>query len=364
MLGRSKPRAPAPSQQGMADLPTQRVLSLSSQGLSEPEIVRTLNQEGYSPSQVNMAMKDAMRSGATGPRGPEPPRPPHMAPPAPAPTGAPMDQQTGGPPQTYSRNPPMPRPMPPQYQAPPARHAAPPAPAAPRPPPRDSMGTPMEMQPRPFAQDRFAPTQWDDDDMMDDDFDIDNLPRERKMGPGALISDLEGDIPGGQPQPVEREPLPFARAPLPKDKDDRTRELKERKRRDVEELIEQITEEKWQDMSKRVQDLEERAEKMSADIRNGTAQAAGPAPEEMGKIKDDLSSLKHGMEDTNARIDSLEEVMKGSLTPMLNSIKKLKSAAAGSAAHPAPEASLPKASASPEEEETPRYAPPKEKEGE
>jgi hypothetical protein len=46
-------------------------------------------------------------------------------------------------------------------------------------------------------------------------------------------------------------------------------------------------------------------------------------------IKQDIDEQKRGIEDANARIDSLEEVVKGSLTPMVESIRKFSHAVKG-----------------------------------
>ena len=46
--------------------PTERVVALSSQGLSEPEIIQAMKQEGYSPVQVDGAMREALRGAAAG----------------------------------------------------------------------------------------------------------------------------------------------------------------------------------------------------------------------------------------------------------------------------------------------------------
>lgn len=53
----------------------ERVRSLSAQGLSEPEIIRTLRTEGYSPSDVDRAMKEAIKTAVSPPRGEGPPTP-------------------------------------------------------------------------------------------------------------------------------------------------------------------------------------------------------------------------------------------------------------------------------------------------
>lgn len=43
----------------------ERVATLSSQGFSEPEIIKTLRDEGYSPMEVDKAMKTALKSATT-----------------------------------------------------------------------------------------------------------------------------------------------------------------------------------------------------------------------------------------------------------------------------------------------------------
>lgn len=63
-------------------VPTGRVLQLSSQGVSEPEIIQTLKSEGYTPLQVDQAMKDALKSSVGTSTGTAPAMSP--APPAPA----------------------------------------------------------------------------------------------------------------------------------------------------------------------------------------------------------------------------------------------------------------------------------------
>jgi prefoldin subunit 5 len=45
---------------------SQRVSTLSGQGYSDPDIIRTMRTEGYSPSEVDSAMKSALRGAAAG----------------------------------------------------------------------------------------------------------------------------------------------------------------------------------------------------------------------------------------------------------------------------------------------------------
>lgn len=56
---------PAPGQGGRI-IPTDEVRALSSRGVSEPDIIRTLRREGYSTNEIDQAMKEALRSRVSG----------------------------------------------------------------------------------------------------------------------------------------------------------------------------------------------------------------------------------------------------------------------------------------------------------
>jgi DNA-binding transcriptional MerR regulator len=47
-------------------IPTDEVRALSSRGVPEPDIIRTLRREGYSTSEIDQAMKDALKSRVSG----------------------------------------------------------------------------------------------------------------------------------------------------------------------------------------------------------------------------------------------------------------------------------------------------------
>ncbi len=282
-FGKKKAERPVGPSSGLG-VPTQKVMALSSQGLSEPDIVRRLREEGHTPLEVDRAMKDAMRAGSGTQR--------PYAQPSPAPPPAP------------------PAPVgPQQFRAAPA-----PAPVPEEPP-----------MPRFGPQNRFAPTNWGDDDDMNDDFNaekVERMPREKRMGPSAFMGGMDDDLPPLPEDAEEPEPLPFAQVPLPKQRDDRIRELKDRRRKEIEELTEEITEEKWKDLMSRVRLLEENLEKISGDIKNAPAQARGGSPEDIGPVREELANQKESIEEVNARIDSLEDVVKSSLSPMLESVRK------------------------------------------
>jgi hypothetical protein len=159
---------------------------------------------------------------------------------------------------------------------------------------------------------------------MDDDMDMGKLPNERRFGPEPFLSDMEGEGPSPPGPGKEPEPLPFAEPALPKGGGDRFKEIKDRRRREMEELTEEVSEEKWGDMMNRIHTLEEKVEEMTTSVKSASTEIAGPGapPMEIDSIRKDIETQKHTIEDANARIDSLEEVVKGSLTPMVESIKK------------------------------------------
>ncbi len=312
MFGLSKKKdAGGPAPAGPR-IPTDKVVSLSSQGLSEPEIIKTLREDGFSPLEVDRAMKDALRTG-TGVQQPSaPPIPGRPSLPA-GPIGAP----------------PLPGDFPSEPLPPPPPQMAPPTPAPPPMPPLPGQPPSYGQQqggglPPAFGQPtQYQPSPWDTDDDLDDDFK--DLPKEKRIGPGAFMDDLDEPLPPGPPgvAGAEKEPLAFNQ-PLPKGGDDRIRELKDRRRKEVEELTEEVTEEKWSDMMNRVHALEGKIDEMAAGVKSAADQEPGPGmpPQEIESIRKEIEEFKHTIEDANARIDSLEEVVKGSLTPMVESIRK------------------------------------------
>lgn len=303
MFGLSKKKnAGAPAPAGPR-IPTEKVVSLSSQGLSEPEIIKTLREEGFSPLEVDRAMKDALRTG-TGVQSPPQARQGPMGPPSPPPLPG--------------TQPSAPLPAPPLQAAAPTP-APPPYPPLPGQPPGQQPGG----LPPSFPQQQYQPSPWGAEDDLDDD--MEDLPKEKRMGPGAFMDDLEAPLPPGPLGAAgeERKPLPFAE-PLPKGGDERVKELKDRRRREVEELTEEVSEEKLSEMMNRVNALEGKIDEMASGVKSAADQVPGPGmpPQEIESIRKEIENQKQTIEDANARIDSLEEVVKGSLTPMVESIRK------------------------------------------
>jgi len=288
-------RAPAPIG---PRIPTDRVVELSARGYSEPEIIKSLKDGGYTPLEVDRAMKEALRAG-TGQRStmPQPPSPPPRFPRQ----EPPVSQR-----ETFREPPPFPdeRPEP-----------------APAPRQEPDFGRSEMREPQ---------SPWEAEEDMDD-FNEEPYLSKPKPFHENLMERFDEDLP--LPPPVDRdrdrEPIPFQESPLPKGRDDRMKELKDRRIRETEELAEQIVDEKWRGMDSRQKRLEEKIENMAASARSAPGQpgsAPGIKSEEVEAMRREIESQKHAIEDTNARIDSLEEVVKGSLTPMMESLKKFSSA--------------------------------------
>jgi len=101
-LFRKKPKkeepsfVPPPSPETGRVTPTHEVQALSSRGVPEPDIINTLRREGYSTSEIDQAMKEALKSRVSGePQGPPPAAQPPVGGEAysPAPEPAPIAEQ-------------------------------------------------------------------------------------------------------------------------------------------------------------------------------------------------------------------------------------------------------------------------------
>ena len=128
LFGKKKKEVPAGMPEGV---PTERVIQMRQQNLSNDQVIQTLQQEGYNSSQIFDAMSQADIKGVVSGEGEVPGAPPGGPPPAPIEEPAPAPAPAGMPPPMPAMPPPMPGPMP----APPAapavdRAALAPSPAA------------------------------------------------------------------------------------------------------------------------------------------------------------------------------------------------------------------------------------------
>lgn len=263
-----------------------RVKGLSAQGFSEPEIIRTLRKEGYSPVEVDRAIKSSIRETAASdlsplgglPRpgepfrsgmdlAPEPSPLPSMPEPAPGASGLPESPST--------------KPLPPHEDlslpAPPGlpehKPAAPELPSAP-------------------------------------------LPEHKPVGPPLL-----------RPSPLDIEIEPEIRKPRPEIPKLRSpREGKAIERGDVEEIIEGIIEEKWDLVERELGEFEERMkgldEKLKA-LEEHVNLLREKRREDQEDVKSSVTAYKEAVGELSMKIEAIEKTMKDSLSPMLQTLRSL-----------------------------------------
>lgn len=285
--------------------PSQRVMDLSSQGLSEPEIISSLRKEGYSPSDVDSAMKEALKTGAGGP-GTRPGLPPR-------------DEVLPGellPGETAPG-----RPAEPALEEP-LEPEAPMADAGPE------AGAPGPRKPEIGHREMDRPLRSEE---------VERVPR-------------MPEIPGEEPAPAEpleepeleappreaprRSAPPFEpRGEIPKfqprlsreaPRERKIAELRERRRREIMELTEELVEEKWVEVEDKMSEIDGKFKELNAKI-SGIEERISKAKWEKGgeskKIQENIDSYRDSMADINSKIEGLEKAVKSSLAPMMESMR-------------------------------------------
>ena len=240
-------------------IPTGRVLTLSSQGVSEPEIIQTLKNEGYTPLQVDQAMKEALKSSVgTGGAG-APPAPPYSPPPSPG--------------------------FRPEHEFAPRRRE--PGPDFPDLPP---LPTDTEFPPPPS-------------EMI-------------SRGEEPIEEEYEPSLPGEEEEPV----IPRLREPMTRRemKDEKRRALEELAESIVEEKWMEVREE-IMNLKAQLQDLSMKTTSLEQSMR----QVEGSKRTDMQKIEDKIDTYRQSMNEVSARMEAIEQAMKDSLTPMMHSLRSL-----------------------------------------
>ncbi len=292
----------------MLPSPTERVIALSSQGLSEPEIIQTLRQEGYNPIQVDGAMREALRGAATGAQ----PRPAQRYAPA---------QQYGPPVQEYAppapagpaRRPGPPRPYPAYDEEFPDEQEQAPAYARPGPTPQPQPGQVPE-----------PPMDFDDFRNANSELGFPEIPG-REPAPREIARPRARMLPPEDDLDEEEEP---ELRPMPRfAARDRTRgEARLEKRNMIEELTEGVVEEKWTDFRRRMDEMSMMFQQLSQRI-SSLEEKIGMSHEEKNKdlleVEGKIDNYKQTMDEIESRMESIERAMKDSLTPMMQTLRSL-----------------------------------------
>lgn len=288
--------------------PTERVSSLYSQGLSEPEIIEVLKQEGFGPIQVDRAMTDVLRGAATGMPRPAPRQVQRFEPTAPPAT--PMEYP--------SRRLPA---RPPSYaedmyaESPPEEPAYPPPSPQQQPPMRFMPGEP----PLDFEEFKRANKDLGFPEISPQPERSLDMPEPRpefRSGRPEMINDMD-DLPDDEDEP----PIPrLMRRDRPRS------EQRLEKRHMLEELTEGVVEEKWTDFRKKVDDMNAMFHDLSQRI-SSLEQRLGMSQNEkrsdLIEIEGKIDTYKKSIDEVESRMESVERAMKDSLTPMMQTLRSL-----------------------------------------
>ena len=287
----------------MMPSPSERVFTLSSQGLSEPEIIQTLRQEGYTPVQVDGAMREALRGAAAG-------------------TGP------GAQPARQQRYPPPPQEYPQREYAQPRRPQ--PRPYAEPPPaydlPEDEDEEPLPGYPARPPKSRQPPSP---PDMPEPPLDFEDFKRSNKdLGfPEIPGREDEDRIPAAG-MPAEEELEEEEERPIQRfvSRDRTSGEGRQERRRMIEELTEGVVEEKWQDFRKRIDDMSSMFEQLNqriSTIEQKLGQVQGEKKNDLMEIEGKIDTYKQSIDGIQSRMESVEHAMKDSLTPMMQTLRSL-----------------------------------------
>lgn len=269
--GASASRPPAPD----------RVRSLSQQGYSEAEIIRTLRTEGYSPSDADSAMKQAVRSAA-------------------------LPSQS-------------------QYAQQPYRQQG----AAPLPP----MGRdlfPSRSQEQPLERDLFPERQPERSfERQEMSFDRPErpLPPRRALQP---FPERQEELPFPE-EKYESEDLPeLPEIPRPEPAEEfippMRRRLQGQQKGEMEEVAEGLMEEKWGAFQRQMNDFEDKLDKVEGRmnaLENSLSEIKGVKRGDVEEIKTSINSYKEHLTEISERIEAMELAVKDSLTPMMQSLRSL-----------------------------------------
>jgi hypothetical protein len=269
----------------------ERVASLSAQGISEPEIIRALRSEGYTPMEVDGAMKQALRSAVDGPQ------------------------------QVPAQYPPAQPKYPAAQQAPPAA----PELSAPQQPPTEADRRrifPEEARSAPQARGQLKPP-----------FTMEEMQRANR-NPAAL-PELPGLGPPGAPPLDEMPPgddfgIPgMGETPPGPIRGPAQKPGRIEGKRQLEEMAEAIVEEKAELFRVEVDQVSDEIRKLEAKIEvieERFDKLDSKKKTELDEIKTSISGYKESIMDVSARMESVEMAVKDSMAPMMQTLRSLSDA--------------------------------------
>jgi len=242
-----------------------RVRGLSSQGFSEPEIIRTMRREGYSPVDVDRSIKSAIRDTAS----------------------SDFSQPFGG----------MPRPGEPFRGGAPRFEMDEPLAQSEMAQQRPQFGDDLSMPALPGMASRPA---------------LPEPPAPPRRAPSPLDMEIEPDF---KRRPMQE--IPKLRAP---------REERAIERSEVEEIIEGLVEEKWDLVERELGEFTERMKEIVDKMKTMEDRVnllAEKRREDQEDVKSSVAAYKDAVGELSMKIESVERAVKDSLSPMLQTLRSL-----------------------------------------
>jgi len=258
--------------------PGKKVSLMSSEGMSEQEIVKRMREEGYSDSDIDEGMKESIKS-AVGPSSRRDMLPPKEM----------FSNQ-----RPSSDDSAIPAPSAPMNEA----ASEPPSPTAPS-APEERAGAPIQ-PPMP--------------------------PQRSGAGPPFSFDDFSSIQRGTRPpETPASEPIDFSEemsvGDLESDSD-----TKELSRRETEEVVESVVEDKWNQARNELETI-----RMSVDSLDSRVSSLEQSIDDIKKekrsevqqIDKKIDTYKESMSEVSARMEAMESALKDSLTPMMQSMRSL-----------------------------------------
>lgn len=300
-IGGKKKGAPKGGMQGAGQkrVPVEDVVTLSSRGFSEPEIVNALKKQGYSIPEIDNAMKGALRNAAT---------------------NSPSDQGMNSgfdDPSSFNQPDNMPSRGGNEFRPPPGMDLEHPS------------YNPSGQQDRSFdnnmRQNQISQQdmgfderpQFDSNYGMDDNTGGFNRGEDDFDMPKGNQFDSSIPKPKDYAEPMEKKPLPSL--------DSSVKEKKVSKKQ-VEELVEVIIEEKWHDMKSKLNEVDTKFLDINNKIvavENAVRQMRNERDDELKQISDKIDTYRNSLTDMNGKMQSMENAMRDSLTPLISTLRSL-----------------------------------------
>ena len=272
-------------------MPVDRVMALSSQGYSDPEIIRSLRDEGYNPTEVDKALKEALKSTISPMR--------------------PRFPQQENPQIDFQR--PEPRPYPGREPEPEEYPDEPMAerPQLERPPQRRMPQQPQQPQQRPMGQ-RPGPgpgpsPEFDEQPRPVGDLGLPDMPGLRPSRPKMQAQDYQsgGYDEQGYPQGEQEPEIPRL-----------GHQSKSGSR--MEEIAEAVVEERFSIVDVDIQSLKNEL----AELKRLGAGKPGES-KELSSMQGKFEDFDRRLTSMSTKLEALEKVMKDSLAPMMETMRTL-----------------------------------------